>query len=124
MNVETLARMLAALAVMHAFHAIGEMANVRFKGRKLRATIENTPIQEKAFKIDTTAKIVAVQMVMIIVLFGGSFLVFGWLQLAATTLVAIAIGLIIIVEIATTIGYDKYHNEIGTEISRLRQMKD
>lgn len=61
---------------------------------------------------------------MIVVLFGGSFLVFGRLQLAATTLLAIAIGLIVIVEIVTMIGYDKYHGEIGTEIGRVRQMKD
>jgi hypothetical protein len=71
---------------MHAFHAIGEMTNVRNKVRKLKATPNDTPIQEKAFKIDTTAKFVAVQVVMIFVLFGGSFLVFSWLELAAITL--------------------------------------
>ena len=33
----------------------------------------------------------------------------------------VLIVLIVIVEITTTIGYDKFHNEIGTEINRLRQ---
>jgi hypothetical protein len=46
-----------------------------------------------------------------------SCLCFQLASTAATALLGIAIGLIVIVEIATTLGYDKYHGENGTERS-------
>ncbi|HET6446569.1 MAG TPA: hypothetical protein VFI27_18520 [candidate division Zixibacteria bacterium] len=38
-----------------------------------------------------------------------------------TTLIAIAIGVIVIVEIVTTAGYDKYHRETGHENGKVNQ---
>lgn len=73
MNIESLAQILAALMVLHAFHVIGEMTNVRYKALKLKATINSTHLPEKSFNVDTSAKLVAVQVLMILVPFSRLF---------------------------------------------------
>jgi hypothetical protein len=120
MDIEFLARILASVVVLHTFHAIGEMNNVRAKVGKLKAAIDGTPVPEKSFQIDTNGMMVGVLLGMIIVLFGGSLLAFSLLQLSAVTLMIISIGLIVIIEIATTIGYNHYHGEISSEISKVK----
>lgn len=122
MNIEILARILTALIVMHSFHAIGEASNVRAKVRKLKATIDGTTFPEKSFKVDTTAKLIGVMVVLVVVLFMVPFLLFSWLQLSTTTLLIIGITLLILVEFFTTIAYNKYHGEIGSEISKIKQI--
>ena len=101
MNIELLTSIIAALAVFHFGHAVGEMWNVRFKVRKLNAVIDETPLQEKRFKINSTAKIIAAVTMLFVLLFGGAFLIFSWLQLTPTTLVVITIALIDMLEVIT-----------------------
>jgi hypothetical protein len=109
---------------MHSIHAIGEANNVRAKVRKLKATIDGTTFPEKSFKVNTIAKLIGVMVVLIVVLFMVPFLLFSWLQLSATTLLIIGITLLILVEIVTTTAYNRYHGEIGSEISKIKQMTD
>jgi hypothetical protein len=121
MAIETVVHLFGALVVFHAFHALGEVHNVRYKVARLVAVAANNPWKEKSFKMDSMGKIVGGLSLFALVLMGGTFALLEVLSVSVLATVAGSAALIVVTEAVSFVGFNAYHVQVESITARVRR---
>lgn len=116
---EKLAIFVAALSAAHAMHLFGEAANVRAKLKRLSDAISNKKLKPYPMNIDTRTKAYGLGFGMPAVITAIFYGLFYWWSPSMNVLLTLALVLIVVSEINTTITLDKYHISIEQLIKKL-----
>lgn len=114
-------QLLLAFVFAHSLHAIGESTNVLSKLERLTNAVHKKKLKPYPMNIDTRAKSYALGFGVIAAVTVITYAMLSILDFTNTSFVLVALSLLVVTELITTVKIDKYHVEIEKLIKKFNK---